>query len=1159
MKDENTPPKPGDPLPTIIRGLKPEELFARGMQTVKMSSPVGTGAWKPPPVEEMKRLFPGYEVISLLGHGGMGAVYKARQPSLDRLVAIKLLPLDVNRDREFSERFKREAQTMARLHHTNLVTLYNFGQTPEGHLFYVMEYVEGATLHELARSKALTPERVIKILGQVCEGLASAHRDGVVHRDIKPANILVDVNGTAKVADFGLARSTKQNSGQTLTIKGMAVGTPDYMSPEQRRGERVDQRADIYALGVVLYEALTGQLPRGVFPPASEIARTPKKLDDIVGRAMHQDPAKRFQSTMEMKMALEAASSGEAAAPTQASPARPQPGGKAKGDRSAQRAEGKPAKSASGSKGGVWIAIGAIAVVLGILGYVFLRPADPTPQVAQSPLPSPSPLAAATPAPTPATVVATTPAPAPETKPIAFGHSRYQLIRSQASWMQAKTEAEFKGGHLATITTKEEADWVRETFGPELPRKWTRIWIGAYQADHNSPWHWVTDEEFTVTDWMPGEPNSAKNPNSKPPFCASLSNSTDNAGSNGWDDSPPAGGSVVIGYLIEWDEPKPAPSAPVAMATPAPAPAATPAPVAMATPAPTPTMPASSVDEGQQRLTLHKGQFDAAYTRDIAGFDTARDVLRRNYQAAIDREIARAAQTGNFTDASALREERVRASTGMGLDSNPSALPAVLQPLRAGFRTNLAKLESDRAAKLKPIRDGYLRLLDTSHAEFTRVQKLEAALVLKTERDKLAAEWAAETAVAAPETPSPGAPSTAPDATSSWRRVVQLALRFSGRVEIEVEGKRSPVMTDLDMPNRRFEVVKLSFTDAQQNQTLTDADLELVASCRQLEEFQIARAPVTDKGLEVLRGLQALKTLRISYCPQINDQFMPIVASLPELRVLELNHNAITKEGLKHLLRSSKLKQVVLHGDSIAASSVAQLGQLPLEELSLSDLSAPASLDLTGFKQVKRLFLVSMREGKKRLIDEAAKLRGLETLRFTNCDITDDDLVKIGTLSNLKTLELEGSAIKGPGLAHLRSCRSLNSLRLHNCGVTNDALEVIGRDLSALRIVRITGSAQVQAAAFRSLGKCRGLKEIYADGMADDDVAAELAALNGVEVVGLNNSPQLGDAGLQALTRLKSLKRLQVNNCAKLTAANVNVFRKARPDVTVDFPPPKAP
>jgi serine/threonine protein kinase len=133
MKDDQTPPKPGDPLPTIIRGLRPEELFARGMQTVKMSSPVGVGGWKPPQVEDMKRLFPGYEILSLLGHGGMGAVYKARQPSLERLVAIKLLPLDVNRDREFSERFKREAQTMARLHHTNLVALYNFGQTPEGH------------------------------------------------------------------------------------------------------------------------------------------------------------------------------------------------------------------------------------------------------------------------------------------------------------------------------------------------------------------------------------------------------------------------------------------------------------------------------------------------------------------------------------------------------------------------------------------------------------------------------------------------------------------------------------------------------------------------------------------------------------------------------------------------------------------------------------------------------------------------------------------------------------------------------------------------------------------------------------------------------------------------------------------------------------------
>lgn len=144
-------------LQTIVRSLKPEEVFARGM------SAGAHGAAKPPSLEEMARLFPEFEMIALLGYGGMGAVYKARQLSLDRIVAIKLLPRDGNRGREFAERFKREAQMMARLHHPNLVTLYNFGQTTGGHLFFVMEYVEGATLQDLVRSRALTPAQVLRI------------------------------------------------------------------------------------------------------------------------------------------------------------------------------------------------------------------------------------------------------------------------------------------------------------------------------------------------------------------------------------------------------------------------------------------------------------------------------------------------------------------------------------------------------------------------------------------------------------------------------------------------------------------------------------------------------------------------------------------------------------------------------------------------------------------------------------------------------------------------------------------------------------------------------------------------------------------------------------------------------------------------------------
>ncbi len=301
------PDAPQEPnTPTNFRGIDPGELLARGMQSVKMSS-AGAHGWTPPSLEEAARLFQNYEVLGLLGYGGMGAVYRARQTSLDRLVAIKLLPLEVSVDQSFADRFKREARAMAKLNHPNIVAVHDFGQTGEGHLFFVMEFVDGSTLHQLIRGPGISPPDTLQILAQVCDALAYAHGEGVVHRDIKPANVLVDARGRAKVADFGLARLTAPGAeawGTTMT--GTILGTPDYMAPEQKRGMNVDLRADIYSLGVMLYEMLVGEVPQGAFDPPSLRAGVDKRLDQVVTRALAPQPEKRYQTTGEFKIAVEA-------------------------------------------------------------------------------------------------------------------------------------------------------------------------------------------------------------------------------------------------------------------------------------------------------------------------------------------------------------------------------------------------------------------------------------------------------------------------------------------------------------------------------------------------------------------------------------------------------------------------------------------------------------------------------------------------------------------------------------------------------------------------------------------------------------------------------------------------------------------------------------
>lgn len=294
------------PVPSVLRAVQPDQVLARAMNSVRMTSAGGLG-WTPPRVEEVARLFPQYEVLRMLGHGGMGAVFEARQLSLDRLVAIKLLPLEISVDRDFAERFRREARAMAKLNHPNIVSVHDFGQTNEGNLFFVMEFVDGAMLQELIHGAEPIPASdALLLIEQVCDALAYAHEKGVVHRDIKPANVMVSREGRVKVADFGLARlmdADPAHWGTTMT--GVVMGTPDYMAPEQKRGAHVDHRADIYALGVLLYEALCKEIPQGVFEMPSKRCGLDKRVDALITRALASKPEDRFQSTVELKTAIE--------------------------------------------------------------------------------------------------------------------------------------------------------------------------------------------------------------------------------------------------------------------------------------------------------------------------------------------------------------------------------------------------------------------------------------------------------------------------------------------------------------------------------------------------------------------------------------------------------------------------------------------------------------------------------------------------------------------------------------------------------------------------------------------------------------------------------------------------------------------------------------
>ncbi len=282
----------------------------------------------PPTVEELAPLFPGLEIAGLIGQGGMGMIYKARQPQLDRVVALKILSPELRRDPAFAGRFSREAQALAKLSHSHIVSIFDFGQAGPFY-YFLMEFVDGVTLRDRIERKDFSPEEARRMVREICDALQFAHEEGIVHRDIKPSNILIDKKGRIKVADFGLAklaggnRPDTEERGQTTLV----LGTPHYMAPEQvERPNQVDHRADLYALGVVLYETLTGELPLGRFELPSTRARVDPRLDAVILRALAKDPRRRFQHAGEFRAAFEQATGPHPAALRHPPPSRARSG-----------------------------------------------------------------------------------------------------------------------------------------------------------------------------------------------------------------------------------------------------------------------------------------------------------------------------------------------------------------------------------------------------------------------------------------------------------------------------------------------------------------------------------------------------------------------------------------------------------------------------------------------------------------------------------------------------------------------------------------------------------------------------------------------------------------------------------------------------------------
>ena len=368
----------GAPLTAAEAAAKscPRCLLRVGMEASAASA--GLRRRPAPTLTELQPHFPRLELLALVGEGGMGCVYKARDRELERIVALKVLTLEGDDSAPFDERFAREARAMARLSHPNIAAVHDHGKAgPWSYL--VMEYVDGENLRRVLRSRTVEPADALRWVGEICAALQYAHEHGVVHRDIKPENVLVDAKGRVKVVDFGLAKLLDRRPGEaTLTQTQQSLGTWHYMAPEQyERPQSVDHRADIYSLGVVLYELLTGQVPVGRFDLPSQRIAVDVRVDEVVVKALAREPEKRYQAVSEVKSRVDDIGSG--APPPASTPA-------------------STATSTTKKRGtwAVWLTLGCLGAVLLFFGVfvlpmLFMRsrvealPTPPAVQVAPKP------------------------------------------------------------------------------------------------------------------------------------------------------------------------------------------------------------------------------------------------------------------------------------------------------------------------------------------------------------------------------------------------------------------------------------------------------------------------------------------------------------------------------------------------------------------------------------------------------------------------------------------------------------------------------------------------------------------------------------------------------------------------------------------------------
>ncbi|MFN0076916.1 MAG: protein kinase domain-containing protein [Prosthecobacter sp.] len=1143
-----------------------------------------SGQWQPPTLEEMQAMLPQYQFESLLGRGGMGAVYKAVQASLDRAVAIKVLPGDLidDSDAQFAERFKNEARTMAKMNHPAIVNVYDFGETQTGLLYIVMEFIDGTDVSKMISSQGKLPEDyALSITAHVCDALNYAHRHGIIHRDIKPANILINMEGAVKVADFGLAKAS--DAGQSgLTKTNMAMGTPDFVAPEALiPGIPLDGRADLYAIGVMLYQMLTGEIPRGIWTLPGMKLGTDPRFDAIITKAMQSDRDHRYQSAADLRRdldtiltlpraALIAQQQAAAEATARATQAQKQ-------QAPATAGHAATAKKKSSNLGPILGVAASLALIAGL--YVMLTgggskkstrydsAASPSPPKAAPGTPKPiqnKPAAPTTPS-APA-VAATPPAPAPEmpapssSVPPAdlksgavqtFGGHRYQLAEGNLQWDAAKAKAESMGGHLATITSKEEGEWLKHSLA-SLKGTRSHVILGGYRTSGDGPWTWVTGEPFDLSLWL-GNVLGTKG--------MKLAFYLDHAH---WDDVPAANS---YSFLVEWDDAgtktMPASTAPVASAAAVmPASPSTP-PVAAMGPAADFKSGAVHSFGGHRYQWIEGGlPWDAAKAKaesmggHLATITSKEEsewlknslLLLKGIHSHVSLGGYRAPEGGPWKWVS-----------GEPFDMSlwPGSAPTSTDPRLAFYIDNVAWDDVPADLKAPFLVEWDRAELIAAHPQLAR---LESGFRSRYETDAQKPFLAAVAALNQSYTANGIAKARAAAQTQGK---LQEIIALDAETAAITKGEAIPA-EDADATPAALKTLRGTYRTA-----LAKITAERDAKAAPLYEIYLKTIDAYIADLtkaekpDDARHVNALRAEIASQKPQ--TAAAPVAAAKPATPVPAATKTTATtgsswRIAADYLVNNGGFFTAFKNGVNVPVTKPAEIppGRFDIIDLTFERLGSvlpPAKdADFAAFNGVRDLRRAHFRPMHNGLSAAAfAFLASNSELVFLNFEganaLTDEVLTHIAPLKKLDYLAVQyAENFTGKGLDKIAGAASITNLELNGSGITDEGMKAIStfKKLQALRIT----SVKVTAAGFAAVANLKPLVSLTLTGtFFDDEAAGLIATVPNLASLDLGNT-KITDAGLPKLKTLKKLTTLSLGG-TPVTLEAAAEFQKAMPQCRV--------